>query len=53
MMPIAVIDDLLDGLCALATAPPIDFRWRPQLTDPADETFLELAVAACGAPIVT
>ena len=49
----AALDELIDGLCAVARLRPVDFRWRPQLTDPSDEAVLELAVAAGGAPIVT
>ena len=47
------IDDLLDGLCALATPQNVFYLWRPQLPDPADESILELAVAADRASIVT
>lgn len=46
-------DELIDGLCSVARLRSVDFRWRPQLTDPADEAVLELAVAAGGASIVT
>jgi len=49
----AEIDDLLDGLCALAHHQDSHYLWRPQLPDPADESVLELAVAADRAPIVT
>ena len=47
------IDELVDGLCALATHRALFFLWRPQLSDPADEAILELAVAAGSVPIVT
>lgn len=47
------IDELVDGLCALATHRALFFLWRPQLSDPADEAILELAVAAGAVPIVT
>ena len=47
------IDEILNGLCAVAHRQEIHFLWRPQLRDPGDEAFLELAVAAGGIPIVT
>ncbi|HEY7878331.1 MAG TPA: PIN domain-containing protein [Gemmatimonadaceae bacterium] len=47
------VDQLLDGLCALAHHQDIFYLWRPQLPDPADEFILELAVAADRASIVT
>lgn len=47
------IDEFLNGLCAIAERQEIHFLWRPQLRDPGDEAFLELAVAAGGIPIVT
>jgi len=50
---VAPIEELLDGLCALAKHQEIHFLWRPQLRDPGDEAVLELAVAAGGIPIVT
>lgn len=49
----AAVDALIDGLCSVASLRAVDYRWRPQLTDPADEAVLELAVAAGGAPIIT
>ena len=49
----AEIDDVLDGLCALAHHQDIHYLWRPQLPDPAHESVPELAVAADSAPIVT
>jgi putative PIN family toxin of toxin-antitoxin system len=49
----AEIDEILNGLCAVAQRQEIHFLWRPQLRDPGDEAFLELAVAAGGIPIVT
>lgn len=47
------LDNVVDGLCALAQHRRIFFLWRPQLTDPKDEAVLELAVAADRASIVT
>lgn len=49
----AEIDELLDDLCAVAHHRDIHYLWRPQLPDPADESVLEVAVAADRAPIVT
>ena len=49
----AEIDELLDGLCAIAECQRVHFLWRPQLRDPNDEAFLELAVAAGSTPIIT
>lgn len=50
---VAAIDELVGGLCTLATHRTLFFLWRPQLSDPADEAILELAVAAGSVPIVT
>ncbi|MGH7575034.1 MAG: toxin-antitoxin system HicB family antitoxin [Longimicrobiales bacterium] len=47
------IDDLIDGLCAMAQQRRIYFLWRPQLKDAKDEAILELAVGADHASIVT
>lgn len=47
------IDQVLDGLCAIAERRRVHFLWRPQLRDPSDEGFLELAVAGGGIPIIT
>lgn len=47
------VDDLLDGLCALARPRRIFYLWRPQLPDMGDDAILELAVASEHAPIVT
>ena len=49
----AELDQILDGLCAIAERQRVHFLWRPQLRDPGDEAFLELAVAAGGIPIIT
>ena len=38
--------NVIDALAALATPIEIHFRWRPQLTDPADEMVLEAAINA-------
>ncbi len=47
------IDDVLDGFCVRGECRIIHFLWRPALTDPKDDHFLELAVAAGNADIVT
>jgi putative PIN family toxin of toxin-antitoxin system len=43
----------LDDICALSRHQEIFFTWRPTLSDPDDEIFLELAVAASASHIVT
>jgi len=43
----------LDDICALAVHRGVHFTWRPTLSDPNDEIFLELAVAAAATHIVT
>lgn len=48
----AEIDDVIDYLCASATAHEIFYLWRPVLKDPDDDFLLELAVKASAA-IVT
>ncbi len=40
----AVIDDILDRVCATGRENRIYFRWRPTLHDPNDEFLLELAL---------
>lgn len=47
------IDNLLDGLCALAERRAVYFLWRPCLPDPKDDMVLELAVAARASAILT
>ena len=48
-----LIEAVLDCLCANAREHRISFRWRPFLSDPADDFILELAVAAKAQYIVT
>ncbi len=48
-----LIEAVLDYLCANAQEHRISFRWRPFLSDPADDFILELAVAAKAQYIVT
>lgn len=47
------IQHFLDDICAIARHQEIFFTWRPVLSDPDDEIFLELAVAASASHIVT
>lgn len=49
----AVIDDILDRLCAMAELHSIYFLWRPYLRDLKDDFVLELAVQAGCSAIVT
>jgi len=43
-LPPAVVDDVLDYLCAAAQRQQIFFLWRPVLRDPNDDLVLEVAV---------
>lgn len=43
----------LDDICSVARHQEIYFSWRPALSVPDDEIFLELAVAASATHIVT
>jgi predicted nucleic acid-binding protein len=47
------VDMVLGVLATLLEPIVIDFRWRPQLTDPNDEMVLECAVNAQASTIVT
>jgi predicted nucleic acid-binding protein len=47
------VDVLLDMLAAIGTSCTPFFQWRPQLPDPDDEMFLELAVNGRAHAIVT
>ena len=42
----AVVEDVLDFHCTVATRHRIFFLWRPYLPDPSDDMLLELAVTA-------
>jgi predicted nucleic acid-binding protein len=44
---------LIDGLVAVARHVRVDFLWRPQLRDPADDMVLETAVNGGGRMLVT
>jgi len=52
-MRIADVDGFLAAFASAAEPVEIDFMWRPQLTDPADEMLLEAAVNGCAEYIVT
>lgn len=52
-MSTAVIEDILDGLCATAERRALYFLWRPQLPDAADDLVLEIAVTAQCDTIIT
>ena len=47
------VDTVIDAICAVAIPVEIDFLWRPQLRDAADEMVLEVAVNADATMIVT
>jgi putative PIN family toxin of toxin-antitoxin system len=49
----ADLQRFLDDICSVARHQEIFFTWRPTLSDPDDEIFLELAVAAGASHIVT
>lgn len=49
----ALIEAVLDYLCANGEEHRISFRWRPFLPDPDDDFLLELAVAAQAQYIIT
>ena len=46
------IAEFVEDVAAIIKPVGIDFQWRPQLSDPADEMVLEAAIN-CGAAIVT
>jgi putative PIN family toxin of toxin-antitoxin system len=52
-LTLAEVDTLLDLLAAVGTPCTPFFRWRPQLPDPDDEMFLELAVNGHAEAIVS
>jgi predicted nucleic acid-binding protein len=47
------IQQFLHNICAVARHQEIFFTWRPTLSDPDDEIFLELAVAASASHLIT
>jgi putative PIN family toxin of toxin-antitoxin system len=52
-LPKAVVEDILDFLCASARQQEIHFLWRPTLPDPQDDMVLEVAVHGGCEAIVT
>ncbi len=50
---ISELQGFLDDICSVARHQEIFFTWRPTLSDPDDEMFLELAVAAGATHLVT
>lgn len=44
---------VIDGLVSIAERVRIDYRWRPQTRDPADEMVLEAAINGAADAIVT
>lgn len=49
----AVVQDVLDYLCATAIRQDVHFLWRPRLPDPKDDMVLEAAVNGGCSAIVT
>jgi putative PIN family toxin of toxin-antitoxin system len=47
------VDDFLAALASAAEAVDVNFRWRPQLSDPKDELILEAAVNGEADALVT
>lgn len=47
------VDIVVDAICAVAIPIEIDFLWRPQLRDAADEMVLEVAANSAATMIVT
>ena len=47
-----LISEFLQDIASVIVPVGVDFRWRPQLSDPNDEMVLEAAIN-CGAGIVT
>lgn len=52
-LPKAVVEDILDFLCASARQQEIHFLWRPTLPDPQGDMVLEVAVHGGCEAIVT
>jgi putative PIN family toxin of toxin-antitoxin system len=52
-LPKAVVEDILDFLCASARQQEIHFLWRPVLPDPKDDMVLEVAIHGGCEVIVT
>jgi predicted nucleic acid-binding protein len=52
-MSVEDVDGFLAALASAAEAIEVDFRWRPQLSDPKDELVLEAAVNGEADALVT
>lgn len=52
-LPGAEINELLDAFASVCTWTTVYYRWRPNLSDEADDHLLELAVASGAEAIVT
>ncbi len=52
-VPAAMVDDVIDYLCATGIRQPVHFLWRPKLPDVRDDMVLEAAVNGACSHIVT
>jgi putative PIN family toxin of toxin-antitoxin system len=52
-LTLAEVREFLDGLALITTPIALNFLWRPQLHDPADEMVLEAAVNGMATDLVT
>jgi putative PIN family toxin of toxin-antitoxin system len=52
-LKLAEVREFLDGLAMVVTPIALNFLWRPQLNDPADEMVLEAAVNGMATELVT
>lgn len=52
-MDAASVEGFLDALASAMDGVDVNFRWRPQLTDPKDELVLEAAVNGAAEALVT
>ena len=52
-LTLAEVREFLDGLALITTPIALNFLWRPQLHDPADEMVLEAAVNRMATDLVT
>jgi putative PIN family toxin of toxin-antitoxin system len=55
MVPVSQqsVQDVIDYLCAQASAHEVNFLWRPHLPDPKDDMVLEAAINGSASIIVT
>jgi len=52
-MDVAAVEGFLHALASAMDGVDVNFRWRPQLTDPKDELVLEAAVNGAAEALVT